>query len=111
MAANFELYKDKVGDYRFRLKSGNGEIVLVSEGYKSRASAENGIESVRKNASSEAHYERKESKNGKLMFNIKATNGQVVGTSEMYDSESARDAGIQSAMNAAANAGLIDQTA
>ncbi|HDP88905.1 MAG TPA: DUF1508 domain-containing protein [Thioalkalivibrio sp.] len=111
MAARFELYKDKANEYRFRLKSGNGEIILVSEGYKARASAENGIESVRKNASNEAHFERKESKNGKFMFNLKATNGQVVGTSEMYDSEAARDAGIQAVMNAAPDAGLTDQTA
>lgn len=50
MAAKFELYKDRAGEYRFRLKAANGEIVAVSEGYKSKPSALNGIESVRKNA-------------------------------------------------------------
>lgn len=48
MAAKFELYKDKSGEFRFRLKAGNGEIILVSEGYKQKASALNGIESVQK---------------------------------------------------------------
>ncbi len=47
----FELYTDKRGEYRFRLKARNGEIIATSEGYASKASCENGIESVRKNAS------------------------------------------------------------
>lgn len=46
----FELYTDKAGEYRFRLKARNGEIVGISEGYKSKESAENGIDSVKKNA-------------------------------------------------------------
>ncbi len=46
----FELYEDKAGEYRFRLKARNGQIIAVSEGYKAKASCENGIESVRKNA-------------------------------------------------------------
>ncbi len=46
----FEMYLDKAGEYRFRLKARNGEIIATSEGYKSKASCENGIESVRKNA-------------------------------------------------------------
>lgn len=50
MAGTFELYTDKSGEYRFRLKSSNGEVIASSEGYSSRASAQNGIESVRRNA-------------------------------------------------------------
>lgn len=49
MAGKFELYADKAGKYRFRLKAANGEIIAVSEAYESKASARNGIESVRKN--------------------------------------------------------------
>jgi len=49
----FEIYKDKAGEFRFRLKASNGEIIAVSEGYKSKAGCKNGIESVRKNADSE----------------------------------------------------------
>jgi hypothetical protein len=50
MAGKFELYKDKAGKFRFRLKAGNGEIIAVGEAYESKASAKNGIESVQKNA-------------------------------------------------------------
>lgn len=46
----FEIYTDKAGEYRFRLKARNGEIIATSEGYKAKASCLNGIESVRKNA-------------------------------------------------------------
>lgn len=46
----FEVYTDKAGEYRFRLKATNGQIIAVSEGYKAQASCLNGIESVKKNA-------------------------------------------------------------
>ena len=46
----FEMYVDKAGEYRFRLKARNGTIIAVSEGYTAKASCENGIESVKKNA-------------------------------------------------------------
>lgn len=110
MAGKFELYTDKAGEYRFRLKAGNGEIILASEGYKQRASAENGIASVQKNAPDDARYERKETKSGKHMFNLKATNGQVIGTSESYESTSGRDNGIASVMKNAPDAETKDLT-
>ena len=50
MAGKFELYKDARGEYRFRLKAANGEVIATSEGYKTKASAENGIKSVQTNA-------------------------------------------------------------
>ena len=46
----FEIYNDKAGEYRFRLKATNGQVIAVSEGYKALASCENGVESVKKNA-------------------------------------------------------------
>ena len=50
MAGKFELYQDKAGQHRFRLKASNGQTIAVSEGYSTRASALNGIESVKNNA-------------------------------------------------------------
>lgn len=110
MAGKFELYKDKGGEFRFRLKAGNGEIILASEGYKACTSAENGIESVKRNAPTDARYERKETKSGGHMFNLKATNGQVIGTSESYTSASGRDNGIASVMKNAPDAEVKDLT-
>ena len=110
MAGKFELYTDKAGEFRFRLKASNGQIILASEGYKQKASAENGIASVRKNAPEDARYERKETKSGGHMFNLKATNGQVIGTSESYTSTSARENGIESVKKNAPDASLDDQS-
>jgi uncharacterized protein YegP (UPF0339 family) len=50
MAGTFELYTDRSGEYRFRLKAGNGEVIAISEGYSSKSAALNGIDSVKRNA-------------------------------------------------------------
>lgn len=50
MAGKFELYNDKAGKWRFRLKAGNGQVIAVGEAYESKAAAQSGIESVKKNA-------------------------------------------------------------
>jgi len=111
MAAKFELYKDKKGEFRFRLKAGNGEIILASEGYKDRAGAENGIESVKKNSDLLARFEKKTSAAGKHYFVLKAANHQVIGASEHYPTEDACDGGIKSVIGNARLAGVDDKTA
>lgn len=50
MAGKFELYSDKAGKYRFRLKAGNGQVIAVGEAYESKSSALNGIDSIKRNA-------------------------------------------------------------
>ncbi len=80
--------------FSFSFINGEGKSVVRSENYKARKSALNGIESVKKNSQVDGRYEFKEAKNGKLFFNIKASNGQVVGTSMMFDGEAKRDAAI-----------------
>ncbi|MBX2981173.1 MAG: YegP family protein [Flavobacteriales bacterium] len=93
--ATFELYTDKADQFRFRLKAGNGEIILASQGYTSKASATNGIESVKANASDDANYECKTTDAG-ASFNLLAANKQVIGSSQVYTTESSRDGGIES---------------
>ena len=110
MAGKFELYTDKAGETRFRLKASNGQVILASEGYKQKASALNGIESVRKNSGDDSRFERAETKNGKWRFNLKASNGQIIGTSETYESADARDNGIASVRKNAPDAKLEDLT-
>lgn len=101
----------KNGEFQFNLKAGNGEIILSSEGYTAKASCRNGIESVRKNAPDDNRYERKEAKNGKFFFNLKAANGQIIGTSEMYETAAGRDKGIESVKRNAPDATVEDLTA
>ncbi len=92
----FVINKRKDGDFQFNLKAGNGQIILTSEGYSTRAACDNGIESVKKNAQDDTRFERKESSNGKPFFNLKASNGQVIGKSELYESAASMDNGIES---------------
>ena len=110
MAGKFECYKDKRGEFRFRLKAGNGEVVLASEGYKAKASCKKGIASVQKNCSNPACFEAKTTPSGKFRFNLKSTNGQVIGTSESYETERSRDAGMKSVTRAATGAKVEDLT-
>jgi len=108
MAGKFEIYNDKAGEFRFRLKTSNGQTILASEGYSSKSGCNNGIDSVKSNSPADARYERKESVNGKYMFTLKSTNGQVIGSSETYESASARDNGIESVKSNAPNAAVLD---
>lgn len=106
----FVIKLRKNGEFQFDLKASNGQVILSSEGYKSKASCKNGIESVKKNSQVDARFERKEAKNGAPYFNLKATNGQVIGTSEMYSSVDACENGIASVKKNAPEAEVVDET-
>ncbi len=96
MAGKFCLKKSKSGKFSFNLVAGNGQVVLTSEAYNTKASANNGIKSIRKNCLDDACFERKVAKNGKPYFTLKSTNGQVIGKSQMYSSNSSMEKGIRS---------------
>ena len=96
MAGKFELKTAANGKFHFNLKAGNGQIILSSEMYETKAAAENGIASVVKNAAEEARYERRKAANGSPFFVLKAGNGEVIGRSEMYSADPAMETGIES---------------
>lgn len=96
MAGWYELSKNDKGQYSFVLKASNGQVILRSEQYEAKASAQGGIASVQKNASTADRYELKAASDGRLFFNLRATNGQVIGTSQMYASEANRSTGVES---------------
>lgn len=110
MAGWFELRTAKNGEFRFLLKAGNAEIILTSETYSSRSAAENGIESVQKNAANDDRFERKEASNGKPFFNLKAGNHQIIGTSQMYKSVRSREKGIASVKRNGVSTTIKDKT-
>lgn len=110
MPGKFEVYKDKAGEFRFRLKAANGQNILASEGYKAKASCMNGIESVKKNSQNEERIVKKTTASGKFNFCVVATNGQVVGVSQTYDSESGCRNGMKSVAECANGASIDDQT-
>jgi uncharacterized protein YegP (UPF0339 family) len=110
MAGKFVLKKSSNGQYYFRLQAGNGEPLLRSEMYSAKSGAQNGIESVRKNAPLDERYERKTAANGQPMFNLKAANHEIIGTSETYSSTAARENGIASVKTNAPGAVVDDQS-
>lgn len=108
--SKFVITKSANGEHRFKLVAGNGETILVSEGYSSKANCLNGVESVRENSQIAERFEKLSATNGKLYFVLKAANGQVVGTSEMYNDESGRTNGIGSVTSNAPKATIDDQS-
>ena len=80
--------------FSFSFVDDGGRTIVMSENYKAKASAQNGIESVKKNCQDDGRYEMKESKNGKFYFNVKSSNGQIVGTSTMFNTAADRQAAI-----------------
>ena len=105
----FEIFKSSNDEFYFRLRARNGEPILNSEGYTSKAACENGIDSVKENAKEE-HFESKISKSDHHYFILKATNGQTIGKSEMYSSKQAMQGGIQAVINMASAAPVEDLT-
>lgn len=101
----FVIRKTETG-FKFDLKAGNGQVILTSEVYTTKAACLNGAESVKKNSQEDSRFDRLESKNGKPYFNLKATNGQIIGTSELYESVAARDNGIESVKKNAPDAAI-----
>ena len=106
----FEIYQDKSGNYRFRLVARNGENILSSEAYTTKAACKNGIKSVIKNAADKEKFEVKEGRNGKFYFVLKAGNNQVIGQSQMYASKRGASCGIRSVVNNAQKGEVVDTT-
>ena len=110
MPGKFEIYKDKAGEFRFRLKAANGQNILASEGYSAKASCVNGIESVKKNSQNPDRFVTKTTASGKSSFSLTATNGQVIGVSQSYESDSGCKNGMKSVAECAPGANVDDQT-
>jgi uncharacterized protein YegP (UPF0339 family) len=106
----FEITTRKNGEYQFNLKATNGQVILTSEGYKTKASCLNGVESVKKNSQDEKRFNKKVASNGKPFFNLLATNGQIIGLSQMYANETNMNNGIASVMKNAPEAEIVDMT-
>jgi len=106
----FEIKKRTNGEFMFNLKAGNGEIILTSEGYNSKQGCENGIDSVKTNATDNDNYDKKRSSNDKYYFTLKASNGEIIGRSEMYEASQGRDNGIESVKANAPGADIEDNS-
>ena len=92
----FEVFKNDSGKFYFRLKAANGQVILASQGYADKRGATNGVQSVINHAKDDANFERKEAKDGSPYFTLKASNGQVIGQSQMYKAVATMENGIAS---------------
>ncbi|NVK21624.1 MAG: YegP family protein [Kangiellaceae bacterium] len=109
MAGKFVVSKGKDGKDYFVLKAGNGEVILQSQGYSSSSGCENGIDSVRRNSQNADRFEKKTASDGRFYFVLNASNGQQVGKSQMYKSESGRNNGIESVAKNAPDAAVVEE--
>ncbi len=105
----FSTKTGKDGQHYFNLLAANGQVILTSEGYTTTSAMHNGIESVKKNASDDKHFDRDTSTNGKFYFRLKATNGQIIGKSQMYESEASMNNGIESVKKNAPEAQTVEE--
>lgn len=106
----FIIKKQINGQFYFVLAATNGQTILKSEAYDSKQGCINGMNSVKNNAPEDARYERLVSKNGQFYFNLKARNGEIIGTSEMYTTEPGRNNGIEAVKKSAPTADIEDAT-
>ncbi|HRD57638.1 MAG TPA: YegP family protein [Ferruginibacter sp.] len=100
----FENVLGANGQFYFNLLASNGQILFQSEGYKNETARNNGISMFLMIVSNESNFERKLSATKKFYFIVKATDGNILGFSRMYESEASRDNGIEAVKNNALDA-------
>ena len=110
MPGKFELKKGRSGKFSFNLKAVNGQVILTSQTYKTKAAAKNGIKSVCTNCKKAACFEQKASKKGEPYFVLLAANKQVIGKSQMYSSKKSMLNGIASVKKNATKSKINDLT-
>lgn len=106
----FQVYRDDSAakEWRFRLVDEDGDNILKSEGYPERRNCVDGIVSVKENAVKDERYERLLSGDGKHYFNLKAGNGEVIGTGDLCDNEADRERKIEAVKRSAPKAELVE---
>ena len=110
MPGKFELKKGRSGKFSFNLKAANGQVILTSQTYKTKAAAKNGIKSVCTNCKKAACFEKKASRKGEPYFVLLAANKQVIGKSQMYSSKKSMLNGITSVKKNASKSKIQDLT-
>jgi len=106
----FEISLTKYGEYQFHLITDSGQVILKSEEYITKVNCLSSIDSVRKNSQDDTKMECKIAVNGDFFFNIKGSNGQVIGTSQLYENVASVENGIETVRSHAPTALISDQT-
>jgi len=111
MSGKYVLHDAGTAQFHWDLKSGNSETILSSQMYAAKPGAVNGIESCRMHSGADANYARLTAVDARPYFVLKAGNGEIIGTSQMYGSESSRDGGIEACKQNGPSASLTDNSA
>lgn len=109
MPATFVIRKSANQQFYFNLRAANNQVILTSETYTTKASAQGGISAVRANAPTDSRYEKKSTASGQYYFVLKASNGQTLGRSETYMTTAGMENGISSVKTNAPTATVDDQ--
>lgn len=92
----FKVLENKRGKFAFRLVAANGQIILSSDTFDTKAAVEDAIKAVSESATIEDNFERKSTLEGDYYFVLKTSNGRILGRSDAYASQAARETGIWS---------------
>lgn len=106
----YEISKSNNGQFRVALRSFNGELLLISENFKSKASAVNLVDSIAKNAINYDNFDIKETSNGKYYFDLKASNHQILATSKFYEDMASLTIGLELVKRNSLSNKIIDLT-
>lgn len=106
--SKFIIHQRANGQYYFNLKANNGLIILTSEGYTSKSGCMNGILSAKMNGQDDRSYDKRTTLNGKIYFNIKASNGMVIASSQMFMNEDSRNSAIEYIKKNISNAEILE---
>ncbi len=106
----FQIFAGKNEKFYFRLNARNGQQVLSSQGFPEKSGCENEIATVKANVADNGRFLKKTAKNGKFYFSLTAPDGDIIGSSQMYKSESGRNNGIAAVQRIAADAPVEDIT-
>ncbi len=106
--ARFQIFEGVDGQFYFHVLAANGELTLRSEGYASKQKAQQGLDSVRANAPDRSAFRVLESRDGRHYFNLVATNGAVIGTSQMHANKSNADRGADAVARMVRRANVLD---
>lgn len=110
MSSQFEFYKDKHSEFRFRLVAANGDTLLSSDVYTSKLGCAKGIQSVRINSANPDNFVKESTENNQHRFSLISSNGRVLATSQNYATVAAYDSGIASVARLAGDASISDRT-
>ncbi len=104
----FEIFQGKNKSYFFRYLSEDGRIILKSEKYNNKTSAQKAIRSIKRNSTDFASIQRRDARDGKYYFVLKAKNGKIIGTSNLYSSQTGREGGIYAVKRNARKAKIVE---